>query len=66
MRLRWPNAYFQNADQEDYHPIDSSRVLIQGGRSREFFVFIDREAAAAWDRDVRNAGELEFDAPFPR
>jgi hypothetical protein len=51
MRLLWPNAYFQDADQDDYHPIDSPSVLIKGGRSREFFVFIDRASAEAWHRD---------------
>jgi hypothetical protein len=51
LRLLWPDAYFQDADQEDYHPVDSPRVLIQGGRSREFFVFINRGAAESWNRD---------------
>ena len=50
MRQLWPDGYFQDADEEVYHPVDSPGVLIQGCRSREFFVFINRAAAEAWHR----------------
>jgi hypothetical protein len=55
LRRHWPDAYFQDADREDYGPIDSPVVLIQGGRSREFFVFSNRTAAEAWHRDGATA-----------
>lgn len=51
MRLLWPTACFQDADHEDFHPIDSHKVMVQGGRSREFFIFVDRASAEAWHRD---------------
>ena len=51
MRRLWPDGFFQDADQEDVHPINSPRVVIQGGLSREFFAFRDSGAVAAWQLD---------------
>jgi hypothetical protein len=51
MRLVWPSAYFQDADLDDYHPINSQKIMIHGGLSREFFIFADSDAAKAWHRD---------------
>lgn len=61
MRLHWPDAYFQDADQEEYHPIDSPLVFLHGGLSREFFVFIDAGSVEAWHRDgaiIENANSM--------
>jgi hypothetical protein len=36
--------------------IDSRRVMMQGGRSREFFLFEDHDAAESWLADGATAG----------
>jgi hypothetical protein len=51
MRQTWPGARFQDADRDDCNPIDSETVMVQGGRSREFFIFRDERSAEAWHRD---------------
>jgi hypothetical protein len=50
LRSFWQSAVFQRADETDQYPIGDPWVLIHGGASREFFVYKDGDAAAAWAR----------------
>lgn len=51
IRRLWPEARFQDAEEEDRYAIYDPHVFIGGARSKEFLIYRDLVAVVAWDRD---------------
>ncbi|HJT32868.1 MAG TPA: hypothetical protein VJ783_12580 [Pirellulales bacterium] len=49
-RRYWPQAIFQNVDDEQTHPLDGGEAWEHAASSNEFFVFRDSAAAESWER----------------
>jgi len=59
VRRLWPNGRFQGADEDVDHALGDIYVVMQGGRSREFFIYRDRPSFEAWERDGATPTNLE-------
>ena len=59
VRRLWPDGRFQDVDEEADHALDDIRVVMQGGRCREFFLYRDRPSFEAWERDGATSMNLE-------
>jgi hypothetical protein len=55
----WPQSRFQDIDDETDRDIHDPWVRIHGSRSREFFVYRDRGAVVAWERDGATTANLD-------
>jgi hypothetical protein len=50
VRLLWPDSWFQDAEDDEARPMRDPRVVVRGGRSREFFIYRDRASFDEWER----------------
>jgi hypothetical protein len=46
----WPEAVFQDQNEQKWYPLDHPRVTALGGQSTDFLIFRDEAAARSWDR----------------
>jgi hypothetical protein len=44
----WPESCFQDADEDECRPVAHHSTKVRARRTREFFVYRDRAAAASW------------------
>src|SRR4051794_17944298 len=59
VRLLWPDAWFQAAEEDECRSIHHSSVYISGGKSREFFIYRDHAAVEAWAKKGATVANLE-------
>jgi hypothetical protein len=44
----WPNALFQDVEEDKWLPVQNSEILVRRLKSQEFFLYRDRAAAESW------------------